>query len=125
MGLPLSDLPVFEFRRCCFRHAVFLSKESPAVDAWNSPEWSTLRPGIQIRSNRRRFFGYAALDDSDNYGRQYDEVKECRHWYQEKPNCVHVSTSCSIFGRLAFTVKLFNASAKIINAKAKKARRPT
>jgi hypothetical protein len=72
---------------------MLLSKEPAAVDAWNSPERLTLRPGIQLRSNRRRFSGYAALDDSDNYCRQYDEVKERSHWYQEKPNCVHISTS--------------------------------
>jgi hypothetical protein len=78
---------------------VLLSKEPPGVDAWHSPERLTLRPGIQIRINRRRFSGCAALDDSDNYCRQYDEVKEHRHWYQEKPNGVHISTSSSIFGR--------------------------
>jgi hypothetical protein len=55
---------------------VLLSKEPPGVDAWHSPERLTLRPGIQIRINKRRFSGCAALDDSDNYCRQYDEVKD-------------------------------------------------
>jgi hypothetical protein len=86
---------------------VLLSKEPPGVDAWQSPERLTLRPGIQIRINRRRFSGCAALDDAANYCRQYDEVKERRHWYQEKPNGVHISTSSSIFGRPALSVKNF------------------
>jgi hypothetical protein len=89
---------------------LFLSKVHPPSMLGirrRSLERLTLRPGMQIRSNRRRFSGYAALDDSDNYRRQYDEVKEHRHWYQKKPNCVHISTSSSIFGRPALPVKNF------------------
>jgi hypothetical protein len=91
----------------CFSPWGFAFQRTTAVDAWNSPERLTPRPGIQIRSNRRRFSGCAALDGTDNYCRQYDEVKERNHWYQEKPNCVHISTSSSIFGRPAFAVKNF------------------
>jgi hypothetical protein len=104
----------------CFSPWGVAFQRTTAVDAWNSPERLTPRPGIQIRSNRRRFSGCAALDDTDNCCRQYDEVKERNHWYQEKPNCVHISTSFSIFGRPRHLLsETFNAFAKDDNAKAK------
>jgi hypothetical protein len=106
-GSGIIGFPVFMVRRCCFSPWGVAFQRTTAVDVWNSPERLTPRPGIQIRSNRRRFSGCAALDDTDNYCRQYDEVKERNHWYQEKPNCVHISTSSSIFGRPAFAVKNF------------------
>jgi hypothetical protein len=71
------------------------------------PERINAASGNSDPSNRRRFSGCAALDDAANYCRQYDEVKERRHWYQEKPNGVHISTSSSIFGRPALSVKNF------------------
>jgi hypothetical protein len=110
IGLPLSDFQCSRFVAVVFRHGVFLSKEPPAVDAWNSPafpERINAASGNSDPSNRCRFSGCAALDDAANYCRQYDEVKERRHWYQEKPNGVHISTSSSIFGRPALSVKNF------------------